>query len=56
MKKIGIIGCGTVVQKNYVRLFPKLRGIDIQYVHDVNKENAKIVAGLLKRFVDWNVD
>ncbi len=48
MKKIGIIGCGTVVQKNYVRLFPKLRGIDIQYVNDINENNARIVADLLK--------
>ncbi len=47
MKKIGIIGCGTVVQKNYIRLFPKLSGIDIQFVNDVNEKNAKIVANLL---------
>jgi predicted dehydrogenase len=47
-KRIGIIGCGTVVQKNYIRLFPRLKGIDINHVNDINEENARSVANNFK--------
>jgi predicted dehydrogenase len=43
-KKIGIIGCGTVVQTSYIQILPKIKGIKIESVCDLNENNAKLVA------------
>jgi predicted dehydrogenase len=43
-KKIGIIGCGTVVQTSYTQILPKIKGIQIENVYDLNESQARIVA------------
>ena len=48
MKKvIGIIGCGSVTQKFYIKTLPYLSGISIDYIYDIEYNIAQIVSKII---------
>ncbi|MFZ5947115.1 MAG: Gfo/Idh/MocA family protein [Stygiobacter sp.] len=48
-KKIGFIGCGSVVQKNYLMAFQKLRKFDNEFLFfDLNNNSALLMAEKFK--------
>lgn len=46
-KRLGIIGCGAVVQNNYARAIPEVRGVEVAAVHDLDPRAASAAAALL---------
>ena len=45
--KLGIIGCGAVIQRNYVKALAFYPEINISYVHDLNNSAAQTVAATM---------
>lgn len=51
IKKTGIIGCGTVVQRTYPQVLPKVQGMDVVYVYDIDELNANKAAQIFNASV-----
>jgi predicted dehydrogenase len=43
-RKLGIIGCGAVVQKNYLQALPLYPDVGVSFVHDLNPSAAEKIA------------
>lgn len=43
-KDLGIIGCGAVTQRNYVKTLPMFSDIKVKCVHDIDDSLSKLVA------------